>query len=107
MKYCILFVFATFSCLALEFNVSLRFQEKPEPVILHTRSGGTVTLGAAKLLFKDKDGDTTPTEESYFVEVRDNGYPIIVDTRKGPVMSSRLTDVDENKGGEVLLFYSA
>ena len=107
MKYCILFVFATFSCLALEFNFSLRFQEKPEPVILHTRSGGTVTLGAAKLFFKDKDGDTTPTEESYFVEVSDNGYPIIVDTLKGPVVSIRLADVDENKGDEVLVFYSA
>lgn len=66
MKYCILFVFATFSCLALELNFSLRLQEKPEPVILHTRSGGTVTLRSAKLLVKDKDGDTTLTEESYF-----------------------------------------
>jgi hypothetical protein len=107
MKYCILFVFATFSCLALEFNFSLRLQEKPEPVILHTRSGGTVTLRAAKLFFKDKDGDTGPTEESYFVAVSDNGYPIIVDTLKGPVVSIRLADVDENKGDEVLVFYSA
>ena len=110
MKYCIFLFLAAFSCLALELNFSLRLQEKPEPVILHTRSGGTVTLGAAKLFYKDKedkDGEMTPTEESYFVEVSDNGYPIIVDTLKGPVVSIRLADVDENKGDEMLVFYSA
>lgn len=107
MKYCILFVFATFSCLALEFNFSIRLQEKPEPIILHTRNGATVTLGGAKLFFKDEDGEMTPAEEGYFVEVINNSYPIIVDTLKGRVVSIRLADVDENKGDEVLVFYSA
>lgn len=107
MKYCILFVFATFSCLALEFNFSIRLQKKPEPVILHTRNGDTVALGGARLFFKDRDETMTSTEDGYFVEVINNRYPIIVDTLKGQVVNIRLADVDENKGDEVLVFYSA
>ena len=90
MKYCILFVFATFSCFALELNFSLQLQEKPEPVILHTRNGTTVTLAGAKLFYKDENGDTGPTFDGYFVEVINTNYPIIVDTLKGPVLSVRL-----------------
>jgi hypothetical protein len=107
MKYCILFVFATFSCLALELNFSLQIQEKPEPVVLHNRNGTTVTLAGAKLFYKDENGDTGPTFDGYFVEVINTNYPIIVDMLKGPVVSLRLADVDENKGDEMLVFYIA
>ena len=107
MKYCILFVFAAFNCVALESNFSIQLENKPEPVILQTRNGATVRLSGAKLFYKDEDGEITPTEERYLVEVINNRYPIIVDTLKGPIVSIRLADVDENKGDELLVFYSA
>src|SRR5437868_9224958 len=107
MKHCILFVFAAFTCVASETNFSIRLENKPEPLMLHTNNGGTVRLNGARLFYKDEDEDMTPTEDGYLVQVINNRYPIIVDTLKGPVASIRLADADEIKGDELLVFYCA
>jgi hypothetical protein len=105
MKYCIPFVFVAFTCLALGADFSIRPEGKG--VTIHSSSGSTAVLRAAKLFFEDKEGITSPAEEDYLVEVIGNDYPRIVDMLDGRISKTQLADVDGGKENELLVFYFA
>jgi len=105
MKFCILFVFAACTCLALGADFSIR--PEGDAVTIHGTNGTTVTLRGAKLFFKDEDGTTGPAEEDYLVEVINNSYPRIVAMLDGRVSKIQLADVDGGKENELLVFYFA
>jgi hypothetical protein len=108
MKYVILIfllVFVLVTAVAEEINYSLRLEKAT--VSLQASDGERMRLSVGRLFYKDGDGDTVATEDSYIVEVIDDHSPRIIDALNGQTVSFQLADLDEDKGDEVLAYYFA
>jgi hypothetical protein len=106
MKYVILMLILELvlvSAVAEETTYSLHLDKNT--VNIQANDGSKITLSVGRLFYKDKNGGTIATEDSYLVEVIDDHSPRIIDALNGHTVSFQLVDVDENKGNEVLAFY--
>lgn len=69
--------------------------------------GDKIVLSVGQLIYKDEDGDTVPTADSYIIEVINGHYPVIVDGIDGCCLSFKLANIDETNGQDLLAFYHA
>jgi hypothetical protein len=70
-----------------------------------TRDGDKVTLSVRNLLYKDKDGDTLPTQDRYVFELINGRYPRIADYIYGEDLSFQLSRIGGTNRQELLIFY--
>jgi hypothetical protein len=67
--------------------------------------GDKVTLSVGMLFYKDQDGDTGPTADSYIVELVNN-YPQIIDSfYYGHHISFQLIDLGKDNTNNLAIFY--
>lgn len=71
------------------------------------RYGDKITMYVRHIFYKDEDGDTVPTADSYVLEVVNGHYPIIVDGICGDNLSFQLSPSDGTNEQELLIFYHA
>jgi hypothetical protein len=71
------------------------------------RYGDKVTLSVRHIFYKDENGDTGPTADSYILEVVNGYYPVIVDGIYGHDLSFQLLPNDGTNEQKLLIFYHA